>query len=676
MAFFKIKYFVLQLTQHHFYQKYLYVALLFFVAGINHRAQAKDISKGLNDSLQIKVLLSRLDLNRPGLEKVKAVANKPALAAVELLAYYRDRTFAKHLINKNSKDSMIGKYASEKDMDIANDALKHIFVGQPAYPPHFCGEDIDWSTNPYPDKEWVWQLNRMSFWDAMAKTYWHTDDEKYAREWCTQVKDWIKKNPRDNQHGYAWRSIEAGIRGYRWTGLFEHFIDAPSFTPDVLVPFLNSCYDHEAFLMTKYSKGSNWALMEAEGLAFIAFTFPEFKDAGKWRSEAVMRLNKEIKNQVYADGHQRELSIDYHMGCIKWFLRTYELARMNGMKDLFPESYIGTIEKMCEVPMKLGYPDGTTAQFGDSWSGMPGKTFADLKSWAQMFDRKDFLYVATEGKEGIAPKENAFALDQSGFYALRSGWDKNAICFVLKCGPDGGFHCQPDNGTFELYAGGRHLMPDAGSYIYSGDDENREWFRQTKVHQTLTLNGVNSSYAPKLLLWKPGNDLDVLVVENRSYPTLTHRRSVFFVDKKFFVIVDDAIGEQAGDVDIHFQLAPGRATIEQNKFSVHTDFNGGWNVLVQATAQKGMKLEEEKGQVSFIYTKKEPRPAFRFRKIKNAKDSGTRFVTIVAPYSGAIPKISAKIIGHPKIGTSHLELEVITNGIRRTINYDIPGTLK
>lgn len=669
---FKIKYFFLQLTQPDFYQKYLYVALLLFTAGISQQLYAKDISQGPIDSLQINVLLSRLNLDAPGLEKVKAASNDPGLAARELLAYYRERTFVKHPIKRTSKNTTIGKYASEKDIKIANDALKHIFVGQPAYPSHFCGNDIDWSTNPYPDKEWVWQLNRMSFWDAMAKAYWHTGDEKYAREWCAELKDWIKKNPRDGQHEYAWRSIEAGIRGYRWTGLFEHFIDAPSFTPDVLGAFLNSCFDHEVFLMTKYSKGSNWALMEAEGLAFIAFTFPEFKDAEKWRNEAVMRLNKEINNQVYPDGHQRELSIDYHIGCIGWFLRTFELAQMNGMKNLFPDSYIKTVEKMCEVPMKLGYPDGTTAQFGDSWSGKPGKIFDNLKSWAQMFDRKDFLYVATEGKEGVAPKATAFALEQSGFYAMRSGWDTNAICFVLKCGPDGGFHCQPDNGTFELYAGGRHLMPDAGSYIYSGDKENRDWFRQTKVHQTITLNGANSSYVPKLRLWKPGKNLDILVVENKSYPNLTHRRAVFFVDKKFFVIVDDAFGDGTGDVDLHFQLAPGKAIIDKKTFTAHTDFTDGWNVLVQATAQKGMKLEEEKGQVSFIYTKKEPRPAFRYRKIKSANDPGVRFVTVVAPYSGSIPKVSVKIIGHSAIGASRVELEVTVDEVKREINYDLP----
>src|SRR5690606_38351540 len=132
-------------------------------------------------------------------------------------------------------------------------------------------------------------------------------------------------------HQYAWRSIEAGIRGYRWAGLYQFFVDSPHFTPEVLVTLLNSFEDHASFLMSQYRKGSNWSLMEAEGMAFIAINFPEFIDASNWQKEAIGRLNHEITNQVYPDGHQRELAFGYHMGSIHWFLRTFELAKMNGL---------------------------------------------------------------------------------------------------------------------------------------------------------------------------------------------------------------------------------------------------------------------------------------------------------------------------------------------------------
>jgi heparan-sulfate lyase len=422
--------------------------------------------------------------------------------------------------------------------------------------------------------------------------------------------------------------------------------------------------------MTVYRTGSNWGLMEAEGMAFIAITFPEFNDAEKWRTEAFRRLNNEINLQVYPDGHQRELAMGYHLGCINWFLRTYELAKLNEIENAFPESYLKMIEKMCEVPMKLCHPDGTNAQFGDAWTGTPGQHSERFLEWAEKFKREDFLYLATDGKQGRKPDSTAYALPQSGLYSIKSGWDKNAISLVLKCGPDGGGHCQPDNGTFELYAGGRNLMPDAGSFIYSGDPNGRRWFRQTKVHQTLTLNGENSAYAPKLLLWQPGENLDILVVENQSYENLVHRRSVFFVDKKYFVIVDEAIGNATGDVDIHFQLAPGGGDAVSNRddLTVSSDFKEGWNVLVKTSPKKGIELLEEDGQVSFLYTKKEPRPAFCYRLKKNQSQDKTQFVTLVVPFEKKAPEIQ---ITRSIIESGEMEIEVLENGKRKIISYQM-----
>lgn len=158
------------------------------------------------------------------------------------------------------------------------------------------------------------------------------------------------------------------------------------------------------------------------------------------------------------------------------------------------------------------------------------------------------------------------------------------------------------------------------------------------------------------------------MVENAGYPDLIHRRALFFVDRKYFVIVDEAFGEGNGNVDIHFQFAPGAASFDYQQLTARTAFREGWNVLVQTVAQDGLKMEEEEGQVSFIYTKKEPRPAFRYRLRKETR--GVRFVTVVAPFSGEAPDIKAKILGKPEIGGSRITLKVSENGRSKRIGYD------
>jgi len=166
--------------------------------------------------------------------------------------------------------------------------------------------------------------------------------------------------------------------------------------------------------------------------------------------------------------------------------------------------------------------------------------------------------------------------------------------------------------------------------------------------------------------------MDLLVVENASYNNLTHRRAVFFVDKTYFVIIDEAYGKGSGNIDLHFQLAPGKAVFNKGTFSMRTDFADGWNVLVQAVGQNDMTIEEEQGQVSFEYAKKEPRPAFRYRLSKLAEEPGVRFVTLVAPYTGAMPAFDIQIEGQPQIGAKRFALNVMTAGVSRQIGYDLP----
>lgn len=618
----------------------------------------------------IQTLLAALNLDRPGLEKVKAAQNDPAAAARELLAYYRARTSVKHPADRARSADVRGKFADKRCLEIADDAVKNILITCPHYPRFDFGPDIDWFTNRNPkrDKEWLWQLHRQSSWGALGRAYRHTGDEKYARAYVRQLLDWLKKCP-CRKGSPAWRTIEAGIRGFSWTTHFQYFLDSPAFTPEVLTAFLNGCREHAVYLTSRKFSRNNWGLMEAEGAAFIGFTFPEFKEAAAWRAKAIKHLNAEIRKQVRADGMQVEQCLGYHSGCIHWFARTAEIAKLNGGENEFPPEYFRRLEAMCAVFLKLGLPDGGNTQFGDDHSQFHWRRV--LERWAPVFNRGDFLYVATGGKKSTPPKETAFALKDSGFYSMRSGWDENAVCLVLKCGPNGGWHCQPDNGTFEIFAGGRRLTPDSGSYIYSGDAAGRAWFRRTRVHQTMTLDGKDIAYRPKLRLWKPGGDLDVLVVENQSYPHFTHRRTVLFVKKKYFVVVDEALGTAKGAAMLHFQLAPGDAILDKKRFRAHTAFKDGTNLLVQTVARPGLKLVKEEGRVSFEYGKWKPRPAFRFELKKAAVP--LRFITVLVPYTGEVPTVRVETVGSPPPGAEQMKLDATVSGETTRIGWALPA---
>ncbi len=54
-------------------------------------------------------------------------------------------------------------------------------------------------------------------------------------------------------------------------------------------------------------------------------------------------------------------------------------------------------------------------------------------------------------------------------------------------------------------------------------------------------------------------------MENQSYVTLTHRRTVWFVDLVFFVLLDEALGDAADTPDLHFQMGPGDVSGEASR---------------------------------------------------------------------------------------------------------------
>src|SRR5690606_26362114 len=71
----------------------------------------------------------------------------------------------------------------------------------------------------------------------------------------------------------------------------------------------------------------------------------------------------------------------------------------------------------------------------------------------------------------LLPVNASAAFVSGGVYTLRNGWTPEQVYMAVHCTPPSlnPWHDQPDNGTFELYAYGRWLMPDSGFYTYGHD---------------------------------------------------------------------------------------------------------------------------------------------------------------------------------------------------------------
>lgn len=608
-----------------------------------------------------------LNLDYKGLEQVKTLhaQGDDAAAAAALLDYYRGR---KDICTPEIRDPKKMKISKE-DQKMADEALEHKFFSHKGYQPSFFyGEDIDWRYWPVQDNELRWQLHRHKWFTPMGKAYRVSGDEKYAREWTLEYIDWIRKNPLvkldkaayemadDNLKGdadnsrFAWRPLETSHRLQDQCLQFQLFVDSPSFTPEFLTEFLVNYHKHAVHILGNYSAQGNHLLFEAQRMLMAGSFFPEYREAEAWRRSGVEILNREILKQVLPDGGHYELDPHYHLATIEIFYKSLQIADLNGFRNDFPQSYADAVENMIMFYTDIIFPDYTNPCFSDAKITNRKTMLNNYRKWQKVFPENQVIrYFATEGQEGSLPDHLSKGFLDTGFFVFRNGWGEDALQMVVKAGPAGEWHAQPDFGTFEMWYNGKCLFQDSGSYVYEGKDpeimEWRKWFRASSHHNTLTMNDQDVDKVPsKTLLWQPEGDVQILVTEHPSYKNLTHRRSIFFVDGKYFVIVDEAIGKMKGWVNLHYQMPRGDVPNSREDMHFHTNFEGESNFYLQCFCDdmEKMQMKKEKGWQSSDYMKKVQRMDASFKQ-KKETDDPVRFITVIYPKQKAGEEIvSAK----------------------------------
>ncbi len=632
------------------------------------------------ESLRREQILTKLDLSGPGLEAAKAAADRDdrneALAA--LLAFYR----TKYPLPPAPK-----KRPSEKDLATADNVVRHVLQWGP-YEPADYGEKINWEWDPRGDIEWVAAVYRFHWADPLAAAFKATRDEKYGRAFVALTSDWIAKHPlekRDKRHpvyknwrGFAWLDIQTGIRATRVCQAFPTLVHAKAFTPEFLGVLLASLYDHQVKTeRVPMGMVHNKAIFEQRGFVNVVYTFREFKDAERWMTLALERAGETLLAQTTADGVQREWSGGYHLGVLRDAEEIAGRAASFGIEA--PKPYRDRVRKMYDYLFWMATPDLGFPMFGDCSRAIdPPKARSRWSLYSSLVRGSkttgDPKHAARAKLDRRAlPSQTSFAFSDAGMYVMRSEWGPEQIYFALHCSPPAiSGHDQPDNGTFELYAYGRWLMTDTGYYTYGHDPKARAWHRRTRAHQTLTLDGKDTQVAGKELLWQASDDFDALVVENQSYAGLRHRRSVWFVDKTFLVLLDEAIGKTAGALDLHFQFAVGDVEIDAANKRVTTRFDDA-NLLVWANPTMPVTIKREEGWFGWTYGKRKPRSAVALR---HDNPAPAAYLTMLVPYRGTRPpKVSAALPTDFVVGADAVSLRVESDGKAWRIGRDLKKPL-
>lgn len=666
-----------------------------------------------NEVLNSK-LFEVINLDYPGLEKVKShyEANEHYYAAYELLKYYRNRS---EISNPNI--NLINPSITVFDQNIADQALQNRFYvrnfkesvdnGAEVYYSFIKDGKIDWNFIPeeIKDQEFKSQIHRHQWMLPQAKAYRVNQDEIYIASWMRVYNDWLNTFPCPegsvDKNTVQWYGLQPAERVLDQINIMPHFIQSESFTPEWLSTFLTAFADHvECIRKNYFSDGSNIYVTQVQSVVTAGMLMPEFKKSTEWLNEGAQKISEQVTEQFLEDGVQVELDPSYHLGVVDGFYNIYKLAQLNNKLSLFPSDYIEKLKKAARFFMDIVYPNYSIDNFNDTRSSSLTKSviLKNLRKYMEMFpDDKEIQWMATEGKLGTKPTKLVQVYDASGYYMLRSGWESNSTMMVLKNNnnPANKWHCQPDNGTFGIYRNGRNFCPDAGVYSYGGTSESnadRAAFAATKMHNTMTRNAkdIAKGYMNgKLLKQESANNVELLVTENQSYSDLTHRRAVFFVNKQFFVIVDEGYGTgSTPTVNLNFNLCPGKNDVviddgsANHQYGAHTTFSDDNNMLfrtfvetttdynaINSTAYVSEKLGEKTAQRRFYQVN-----------ITKPQDGAARFITVIYPFEKESQleqmSIEAKFTDNTSenAGAFHesgASVEVSINGQKHELSYTL-----
>ncbi|MGB6606113.1 MAG: alginate lyase family protein [Steroidobacteraceae bacterium] len=326
-----------------------------------------------------------------------------------------------------------------------------------------CSSPADWSPAGAAEL-WVYHLHYfddLNARDANARLEWHLE----------LLERWVAENPPGA--GAAWDPYPTSRRIANWVKWAARGHELPARCQASLA--VQTRWLEERL---EYHLLGNHLLANAKALVHAGLHF-DGPEAERWFSRGMDILERELREQVLADGGHFERSTMYHAAALEDLLDLMNLLRSQGCAP--PVSWLGAIAAMRRWLKVMTHPDGELAFFNDA-------AFEEAPTSAQL--------EAFAGRLGLAPvadpSEPLIVLEASGYVRAIAG-SAYLICDCAAVGPDHlPAHAHADTLSFELSLCGRRLFVNSGTSLY-GTGPERQRQRGTAAHNTVVADECDSS---------------------------------------------------------------------------------------------------------------------------------------------------------------------------------------
>jgi uncharacterized heparinase superfamily protein len=321
----------------------------------------------------------------------------------------------------------------------------------------------------------LWLFNLHYFEDLIA------ENAAERGAWHRQLMaDWVRDNGR-SLTGPAWEPYVVSVRATNW---IKWTLAGASLSDEAVVSLAQQIRYLEQRIEIHLL--GNHLLMNAKALIFAGLFFSG-EEAQRWLTAGLKILAQQLPEQILADGGHYELSPMYHALVLEDLLdllnllQVYPAALPSGYAAA-PDSWRELVARMMSWLTAMTFPDGQIALFNDAAWGI-----APLPSELYAYAERLGLQRPSEPRSGITP------LVKSGYVRVATG-AATAILDVGEIGPS--FlpgHGHADVLTFELALGAERLIVNSGTSVYQGNLPERHRQRQTAAHNTVVVDGEDSS---------------------------------------------------------------------------------------------------------------------------------------------------------------------------------------
>ena len=484
------------------------------------------------------------------------------------------------------------------------------------YPSVSIGRDVDWNYDPlaryrWPaaasstidhrransDPKWIWELNRLQHLPVLAQAWLFSGEPRYAEVAFEHLDSWCDQNPVGI--GIAWRgAFEAGIRAISVAIAVQGLRDSPLLTTERYRRVLRLLDESARYCWrdrSRFSSANNHLVGELTGLIVVHLLFPELAAPVSVYPQALELLSAEAERQILSDGAGAEQAISYQMFTAELLATVVALMQIG--RDYVPPRLLSALERSARYIVAVVGPDDPDPRYGDDDDGFALRLGPESKRTVR--EHLGIVSAVTGSPSAAShchpsltatwfataldaeipgcgvrtapgePTPSVYA-EQGGLVVLRS--ERRRL--TVDVGPLGylsiAAHGHADALSTTLSVDGHDVIVDPGAGSYYGNPSWRAAHRGTRVHATVSVDGVDQSVIGGPFFWSRhatttvhAVDLDrgIVDAEHDGYRRLDdpvlHRRWVIAPPLDPTVLVVDLLdGRSAHDFRISWPLHP------------------------------------------------------------------------------------------------------------------------